>query len=245
MAGTMSKPQTTSGLGEIHSCRNCPQRKASLFRNMHFQELDKINEGKCRVHFLSGEIIYKEGSKPVGLFCLQTGKVKISRLGVSGNEQIVGMKKSLDFIGLRALLEDQNYYTTATALEDSTLCIIDKDQFIDTVRGNSTLALRLLSTMAKTLREADLRMVNLLHKHVRGRLADALLQIYNTYGATPDGILALELKRADLAALANMTTANAIRILSSFAREKIIEVDKRTIRILDWSTLRLISEKGY
>ena len=75
-------------------------------------------------------------------------------------------------------------------------------------------------------------------------MADALLQINETYGSAQDGRLNLQIKRSDLAALANMNTANAIRTLSSFAQEGIVEVDKRNIRVRNWTTLRMISDKG-
>ena len=79
------------------------------------------------------------------------------------------------------------------------------------------------------LNKVETRMINLTQKHLRARLADALLLVEDIYGTAKDGELNAVLKRADLAALANMTPANAIRVLSAFAKEHIIEINRRKI----------------
>ena len=85
-------------------------------------------------------------------------------------------------------------------------------------------------------------MINLTQKHIRARLADALLLVHDIYGISPDdGALNVLLKRADLAALANMATANAIRILSSFAKENLIGIRGRKIKINNLKALKEIS----
>ena len=86
-------------------------------------------------------------------------------------------------------------------------------------------------------------MVNLTQKHIRARLAEALILIYEIYGTRPGtNNLNVSLKRSDLADLANMSTANAIRVLSNFNREKLVDINKRNIRINDLKALKFISE---
>jgi CRP-like cAMP-binding protein len=88
-------------------------------------------------------------------------------------------------------------------------------------------------------------MVDLAHKHIRARLADALLFVNDIYGTLADKeTLNVPLKRSDLASISNMTTANAIRILSSFAKENIIEINQRDIKIKKLNALKHISVLG-
>ena len=99
--------------------------------------------------------------------------------------------------------------------------------------------------MAHELNETDNRLVNLAHKHIRARLADALLLVNDIYGTMPDKeTLNVPLKRSDLAAISNMTTANTIRVLSGFARENIIEIDQRDIKVKNLNALKHISVIG-
>src|SRR5690606_11024652 len=98
---------------------------------------------------------------------------------------------------------------------------------------------------SQTINEVDTRMVNLTQKHVRAPLAHALLLVKEIYGTwTDQETLNAPLKRSDLAALSNMTTANAIRILSSFSKENLIELDKRNIKIKNLKALQDISVFG-
>ena len=95
---------------------NCREKKHSLLNGLNCDELALLNRNKYSVSYNAGETIYKQGTKPIGLLCLHKGKVKISRLGANGNEQIVALKRPVDFIGFRALMGDNNYLTSAVAL---------------------------------------------------------------------------------------------------------------------------------
>ena len=110
---------------------------------------------------------------------------------------------------------------------------------------NVNLCRFFVKALAVDLGVADRRMVSLTQKHVRGRLADTLLELIDTYGFEAGGdTLDLKLSREDLADLSNMTTSNAIRTLSSFVEEGLIEVQGRTIRFLNIGEIRRISQYG-
>jgi CRP-like cAMP-binding protein len=99
-----------------------------------------------------------------------------------------------------------------------------------------------IQRLAKELGIADDRTLNLTQKHIRGRLAEALLYLKDSYGIEEDGsTLSIYLSREDLANLSNMTTSNAIRTLSAFANEKLIAIDGRKIKIIKEQVLRKIS----
>ena len=89
------------------------------------------------------------------------------------------------------------------------------------------------------------RTVTLTQKHIRGRLAESLVFLRDTYGYEDDGAtLKVYLSREDIANLSNMTTSNAIRTLSSFASENVIALDGRKVKILDTIKLERISDMG-
>jgi CRP-like cAMP-binding protein len=99
--------------------------------------------------------------------------------------------------------------------------------------------------MAKDLAISEIQTVNLTQKHIRGRLAESLLLLLKNYGFEEDGqTLAMLLPREDLANMSNMTTSNAIRTLSQFAQEGLIELDGKRIKITDEKGLEKISRLG-
>ena len=224
------------------SCLNCTRRNNSLFSDLSNEELKRINEDRYCVNYKLGEVICRTGTKPMGLICLNKGKVKIIRKGINGTDQIIGLKKAVDFIGFRALMGGNSCLASYVALEDSTICVIKKKKFYKVIEGNSKLALKIMKSLAMDLIKSDSRLVNLTQKHVRARLADALILIYDIYGTNSStGNLNVTLKRSDLAGLSNMTTPNAIRVLSSFNKENFIDVNRQSIKINNLKILKEIS----
>jgi CRP/FNR family transcriptional regulator, polysaccharide utilization system transcription regulator len=225
-----------------YNCLNCIKRSNSLLSDLTNNELKLLDKNRYEVSYKSGEIICKEGTKPFGLICLNKGKVKIVRKGVNGNEQIVGLKKAVDFIGFRGLMGGSFYLSTAITLEDSLICVIEKKDFFKVVEMNKKLAFKIIKLFANNLIKKDSRLVSLTQKHIRARLAEALLLIKDIYGINPStGILNVSLKRSDLANLSNMTTANAIRVLSSFKEENLVGINHRKIKLNNLKDLKNIS----
>lgn len=226
-------------------CENCLENSDSVFSTLSEKEKEILHENHTTSYYKKNEIIYKEGEKPSGLICLSSGKVKIFKEGIGGREQIVRMAKPIGFIGYRALFAEENYIASAVAIEDSTVCILNKDSIFRIMKGNAELTLRMIKTMATELGFSNSRTVTLTQKHIRGRLAESLLFLNETYGFEEDGsTIKVYLSREDIANLSNMTTSNAIRTLSTFASEKVIALDGRKIKILDLKKLERISELG-
>lgn len=226
-------------------CNHCINNANSIFYGLAQKEKEKLSEKHICRHFLKGEIIYREGEKPDGLICLSAGKVKIYKEGIGGREQIVRMARPIGFIGYRALFAEENYMATALAIEDSTICIINKEALFEVLKTNSELSFSIIKSFATELGFSNSRTVTLTQKHIRGRLAESLIFLKDTYGLEPDNkTIKVYLSREDLANLSNMTTSNAIRTLSNFATEKVIELDGRKIKILEPEELERISQHG-
>ena len=144
------------------------------------------------------------------------------------------MAKPIGFIGYRALLANENHIASAEALEDSVVGEIERDCFIKILKSNALLCYHILKSIATELGFSHNRTVTLTQKHIRGRLAESLVFLRDTYGLEDDNqTIKVYLSREDLANLSNMTTSNAIRTLSAFADENVLELDGRRIRIID------------
>jgi CRP-like cAMP-binding protein len=195
--------------------------------------------------FKRNELIYREGDEPESMMCLLKGKVRIFKKGVGGRSQIIRMIKPIQYFAYRAYFAREKYLTAASAFEPSTVCIIPMTVVDALIRANTNLAMFFIRQLSSDLGIADERTVNLTQKHIRGRLAEALLFLQECYGLEEDGAtLSIYLSREDLANLSNMTTSNAIRTLSTFVSEHIIALDGRKVRIIDENRLRTISRQG-
>lgn len=196
-------------------------------------------------NYKKNEMIYCEGEKSSHLMCLLSGKVKIYKDGVGGRSQIIRMIKQGEYFGYRAYFADGDYLTAASAFEPSTVCLIPMTAITTLLKQNNSLSMFFIRQLSIDLGIADERTVNLTQKHIRGRLAESLLFLKDSYGLEEDGFtLSIYLSREDLANLSNMTTSNAIRTLSQFATERLIAIDGRKIKLIDEEKLRKISKIG-
>ena len=227
------------------SCHECLNKDSSLFTHISTQHKDFINTAKVHCEFKKGETIFKEGMKPTGLICLNQGKLKIFKEGIGGKEQIIRFARPIQLIGFRAMFAEGNYMSSAVAIEDSRVCHIDKEKVFEVVHKDNELALKIIRRLAYELGDAKTRIVNLTQKHVRGRLAEALIILHDTYGDNlVDGYMDVSIGRNDLADLSNMTTSNASRTLSAFADEGLLMTQGRKIKILKLKDIARISEYG-
>lgn len=199
-----------------------------------------------KVHlFEKNETIYKQNEQPTYLMCLLKGKIKVYMNGVGGRTQIIRVIEQMGIFSYRAAFVNENYKTSASAFESSTVCMIPINVIRSIIEENNELAVFFIRQLCKMLGEADALTVNLTQKHMRGRLAESLIILKNKYGYEDDGsTLSIYLSREELSNMSNMTTSNAIRILSSLASENIIITDGRKIKIIDEHRLCLISENG-
>lgn len=195
--------------------------------------------------FKKNQFIYAEGDEPEYLWCLLKGKVKKTKEGVGGRVQILRLIRPVQYFGYRAYFAKEPYVSSASAFEPSTLGAIPLDLVREMIDNNRELAWFFIRELSRNLGGSDIRIVNLTQKHIRGRLAEALMVLRENYGYEEDeATLKIYMSREDLANLSNMTTANAIRTLSTFVEERLITVDGRHIKIINEPQLRKISKFG-
>ena len=222
--------------------------------------LDKISDMLCTltdeqkknllshvsvVKFKKNEVIYKEGDLPTNLLCLVSGKVKIYKEGVGGRPQIMRVLGETEYFAYRAYMANEPFITAAAAFEPCVVLKVPLGIIVKMIQENASLGWFFIKRLAYDLGQSDERTVNLTQKHIRGRLAESLLFLKESYGLEEDGsTLSIYLSREDLANLSNMTTSNAIRTLSAFANEKLVAIDGRKIKFINIAELEKISKIG-
>lgn len=192
------------------------------------------------------ELIYECGASPEHLLCVISGKVKIYCDGVGGRSQIMRVLAPGEFFGYRASLAQEPYVTAAAAFEATRICIVPMAIIQNFMQESNQLCHFFIRQLATDLGISDQRTVSLTQKHMRGRMAEAILYLEEHFGLDEqDGeTLAIQLTREELSELSNMTTANAIRTLSAFAEDGLVRADGRRIHILDHDKLAETSILG-
>jgi CRP/FNR family transcriptional regulator, polysaccharide utilization system transcription regulator len=210
--------------------KNSKGRFATLFH----RNQDEIHANQSVSHFRKGETIFKEGTAPLGLFCINKGKVKLSIMGEDGKEQIIRLANEGDIMGYRALLSGGLYHATAVPLEACELSFVSKEIFLDVLREDSALSFEMMKLLSEDLKNAETQITHLAQKPVRERLAEAVLFLKQTYSFEEDlQTINVMLTREELANIVGTATETAIRLLSEFKQDGIIDLIGKKIKILD------------
>jgi len=196
-----------------------------------------IAERKAR-SFKKSQVIYYEGDKGNGLYLVISGKVKTIKLAEDGRELMTGIYSADDYLGINAMLSNE-YTDTATALEDSLLCMIPKEQLEQLLNLYPEVAREFIKLLANDVREKEEQLLQMAYHSVRKKMAQALLRLHRQPGSADD---CFKIAREDLAAMAAMATETVSRTLSDFKEEGLIEKTGSTITILDLA--RLIKMKN-
>jgi CRP/FNR family transcriptional regulator len=166
------------------------------------------------------------------------GKIKLSKFGDDGKEQLLRLVKPGDLMGYRSLLSQDKYSVSAVALEDSGVCFIPKELFMGILQKDGAFSMEIMKLLSDDLRKAEISITHLAQKPVRERLAEALLFIKETYGFEADNsTLNLKLSREELANLVGTATETVIRLLSEFKSDNIISLEGKKIKVISLAKL--------
>lgn len=223
------------------SCESCIFRTNPLFRHLNNEQREQISLNKITESYKRGSIIYQEGQRMKGFYCVQKGISKIYKTGFDGKEQIITFAKPSDIIGYRSVISNEPACTTTQVLEESILCHIPSDILLDLVKTNGEFSLELMKLTCRELGEANSYITDIAQKTVKGRLAEILIQLDQDFGVNQDGILKISLTREELSNIVGTATESIIRLLSEFKSKNLIDLNGRKIKILDRPGLKYIA----
>lgn len=232
----MKKPVLTD-------CKNCNSRGDSIFCDLDQYKLGALDRHKTCNLYKKGQTIFHAGTRPVGLYCLKKGKVKIFKTGSDGKEQIVRMAKPGDLIGYRSFLAEEFYSASAITIEDTDVCFIDREDFNSVLLSSEKLSKNLIKLLSRELRESENLIRNMAQKSVKERVAEILLLLKEKFGMDSHDptLLNASLTREELANYVGTATETLIRFLSELKEEGIIETQNRKIYILNHAALAEIA----
>jgi CRP-like cAMP-binding protein len=216
------------------SCQDCPSRPHNMLSCCSASDTEAISQEKITQHYSAGQTIFGEGARPAGLYCVRGGRVKITRAGGDGKEQIIRLVRPGDVLGYRALVAEMAHTTSAVALSDCTVCLIPKRLVGQQLSGNALFSSAMLQLLAASLGATTERMLHLAYKPVRERLAEALLLLLRTYhpAEAVGQPFTIAISREDLGALMGTTKETTTRMLSEFKREGLLTTQGSAITVL-------------
>ena len=229
------------------NCDNCASRGQGIFCELEALALTDVSHNKVMNTYKKGQTIFFQGNPPFGLYCINSGKIKVSKIGNDGKESIIRIAQPGDVLGHRSLFSNENYTATATTLEDAAICFIDKKFIYKVIQEQPTVALGLIQKLSQEMGAAEAKSASMFQKNVRERLAELFLMLKKTYGIEENGRTRLDIKltREEIASMIGTANETVIRFISEFKEEGLIEQEGKTIFVINEEKLLEFANLNY
>lgn len=218
--------KTNCNLNSCFFCQGCSKE---------WLELTQLK--KQTFLFKKNERLLNEGSAVTGMYFMLSGAVKVHKQWGYDKELIIRFARKGDILGIRGF-GDTVYRISATALEETMACFIPDEHLQASLRINPALSYKLMLFYATELNNAEQRMSDLAHRDVKGRIADMLLMLHDTFGEGKDHFLQIILSRQDIAAYAGTTYETVFKIFTEWTASGWIKTDGKRIRIRNKKDLK-------
>jgi len=237
----MSQGKLLRSIQESRNCLDC-SRSSKCFQKLIPEELEFINQNKTHLLYQKGETICKQGAYSSYVSYISEGLVKLYLEGPGQSYINLKILKTSDYIGLSSIYGDSIYYYSTITLADSVVCLIEKASFKKLLLTNGNFASEIVRWYCENEKYLFDKIHSLGHKQIHGRLADALIHLCNI--ELEEANVFSFLSRKDIAGFAGISTESAVRILTEFKNDGIIEINGRQITILNRELLKEISHRG-
>lgn len=219
----------------FHDDKNC-LCQVPIFNHLETADLQKIINLINSKSFKKGDFLFQPGDYTTALYVIRTGQVKIYRLSESSKEQLIRILKPGDFIGESSIFANSQHESYAEIMEDTDICMIEKDRLEDLMKKYPTIALKFLGEFSKRLEKTEKQTTLIGSNSVDLRLAYYLFNLYDA--KKPNLPIKLTMSKKDLASYLGTTPETISRKLGKFEDKGYIkQISNKEILILDSEAL--------
>lgn len=190
------------------------------------------------IDIVKNKPIYKEQKHANYVYLVESGLVKIHRMDEYGKQLITGLYKPNEFFGFYSFKEISSYPETATCLTTSKLLRISNSKFQELLSQSSNLSLELAQLLSDKLSQLKNHLLEMAYGSVLKKTSNTILQFAENIENKPHQ--SIKICRNDLANVAGISTESLIRSLSFLKKERLIDINGRDIKILNYHKLQLV-----
>ncbi|MFD0976687.1 response regulator [Salinimicrobium gaetbulicola] len=214
-----------------------PETNESKINSLN--ELREMVKNYEEQNYKGGETIYEEGKQSNHFFFVDKGVVKSHRMDEYGKELITSIYKEGDFFGNTSFHKHTPFEEYATAMEETRIYAVSKDELKEILINNSAITLELIDVMGNNISGIKEQLLEMAYGSVRKKAARTILLFSQKIRRHPTQ--SIRISRSDLASVAGMASETLIRTLSDFKKEGLLEIEGRNIKLLDVEALKRIS----
>jgi len=170
------------------------------------------------VEYRRAEVIFTQGDACESVLYIQKGEVKLSVLSKTGREAILAMLAPGDFFGEGCLAGQPVRMGSATAITDSTILLVDKDQMVRLLHNQHALSDRFIAHMLTRNIRIEEDLIDHMFNSSEKRLARTLLLLAR-YGKQDEPVRAVpKISQETLAEMVGTTRSRVNFFMKKFQR---------------------------
>ena len=209
-------------------------KQIKLFSDLPDEEIRQMEQVTRMESVKRRQFIYLPGDPASTVLLLKSGRVKLSRVNEDGKELTLAILEPGEIFGEMEVLEGMPRDTVAEALDDVSICVMQRSDFEAMLKKDPNTSIRLTKLIGLRLKKIESRIEDLVFKDVPARLAHLLIGLSKEFGVQENGQTRLNVKLShqELANLIGSTRETVTATLGEFKKRGWIAFDGRRLVIL-------------
>lgn len=224
MVTSLSELKQAALVSTLQSCR--------LFAGLSRPDLNSIAQITVVKSLAKGAYLFREGEPSSGFYVVQKGAINVHRVNSFGKEQIIHIFRAGESFAEATLATVTGFPADAIALESSQVLLVQKAGFLELLKGQPELALRMLASMSTHLRVLVGQLEDLTLKNVETRLAHWLIKRCSDPASQLPVTIEIKTTKRVLAAELGTVSETFSRTLAKFREQKLLQVKGKTVTVL-------------
>ncbi len=220
-------------------CKTCILSHLCIAATLSEQEINNLDTApKSKAHLEKDEILYHVGESKHKIYAVSSGSIKTTSVNKNGVEQITGFYLPGEILGLEGLA-DMKLTSTASAMESTTVCEIDEDDFDKLCETNQGLRKSFMRIVSKEISSEHHMLMTLGQMKSDEKLASFLVSLSSRFKQRgfSETEFNLSMPRHDIANYLGLTIETISRLFKSFQKQGLLDVKNRHIKITDREAL--------
>lgn len=205
----------------------------------NLDELRKLFGDNDLMSYKKGENVYEARKQSNFFYLVKSGVIKVHRTDENGKDLITELYKTGNFFGNPSEDPQAAFSDYATAMENSELYAVSREDFSEILLHNPLISLKLVEVLNENMVGLKQQLLNMAYSSVRKKTANTILLFAEKIEKHP--LKSIRISRADLAGVAGMAPESLIRTLSDFKKEGLIEIEGRNIKLMNAQALRAVN----
>jgi CRP/FNR family transcriptional regulator len=206
--------------------------------NNGLEEIIKNQKNLQELIFHKNEPLFMENEPPAGIFCIESGSVKVFKEESAELSRILHLATTGEILGLHSVVNSHPYTNSAVAISDTRACFMTSDDFMELINSNNTYKLLVMKSLCSRIDSMEDHIVRISEKMSDERFADTLLMLIDKYGLNRTKELNIKLSIDELASYTCTSKSYMKKIITEFAHRGLVTFSSGSIRVLNLPMLK-------